>query len=154
MITNMNKFKNILKNKNIKPTYHRLKILEYIIKNIGTHPTAEMIYDALKSEIPTISMTTVYNTMNSFLDKGLVTSVIITGTEVRYDYNISPHHHFQCRKCGKIFDIDIKCPFVAGEKKVVNGHKIEKVHRYFKGICKDCSKSMENKVKNCNNFVS
>lgn len=141
MITNMNKFKKILKQKNIKPTYHRLKTLEYIVKNMGTHPTAEMIYDALKGEIPTISMTTVYNTMNSFLDKGLVTSVIITGTEVRYDYNTSPHHHFQCRKCGKIFNIDVKCSYATGKKKLVNGHKIEKVHGYFKGICKNCSKS-------------
>lgn len=141
MITNMDKLKNILKQKNIKPTYHRLKTLEYIVENIGTHPTAEMIYDALKGEIPTISMTTVYNTMNSFLDKGLVTSVIITGTEVRYDYNKSYHHHLQCRKCGKIFDIDVKCPFATGEKKLVNGHKIEEVHGYFKGICRNCSKS-------------
>lgn len=139
MNTNLDKLKNILKQKNIKPTYHRLKTLEYIVENIGTHPTAEMIYDALKDEIPTISMTTVYNTMNSFLDKGLVTSVIITGTEVRYDYNTSPHHHFQCRKCGKIFNIDVKCSYATGKKKVVNGHKIEKVHGYFKGICRNCS---------------
>ncbi len=137
----MNKFKNILKQKNIKPTYHRLKILEYIVENMGTHPTAEMIYDALKGEIPTISMTTVYNTMNSFLDKGLVTPVIITGTEVRYDYNKSHHHHLQCRKCGKIFDIDIECPLALGKKKFINGHRIEEVHGYFKGICKNCLKS-------------
>jgi len=141
MITNMKTLKDILKKKDIKPTYHRLKILEYIAKDMGAHPTVEMIYDVLKNEIPTVSITTVYNTLSKFLEKELVSSVIITGTEVRYDYNTSPHHHFQCKKCDKIFDIDIECPFASGKKKTVYGHKIEDVHGYFKGICKNCLKS-------------
>lgn len=141
MITNLKTLKDILKKKDIKPTYHRLKILENIVNDIGNHPTVEMIYDELKDEIPTISITTIYNTLSKFLEKELVSPVIITGTEVRYDYKKSPHHHFQCRKCGKILDLDIECPFATGRKKIVNGHKIEDVHGYFKGICKNCLKS-------------
>lgn len=134
----MNKLKNILIEKGIKPTYHRLKILKYIYKNIVSHPNVEVIYDALKDDIPTISMTTIYNTLNAFLKKGLVSSVIITGTEMRYDYNTSHHHHFLCRKCGKIFDIDIECPYVTDERSSISGHGIEELHGYFKGICKNC----------------
>jgi Fe2+ or Zn2+ uptake regulation protein len=105
----------------------------------------EMIYEALSRKIPTMSMTTVYNTLSAFLEKDLVAEVTITGTEVRYDFVTTPHHHFLCKKCGKIIDIDIKCPI--GDKKKIYGHRIEEFHRYIKGICKDCLKSEKNKSK-------
>ena len=146
MITNLKQFKNMLIEKGIKPTYQRLKVLEYMSKNMKNHPTVEMIHEELLKDIPTISLTTVYNTLNTFLRKGLVDGVTITGTETRYDLDTSSHHHFLCKKCGKIVDIDVTCPFALGEKKVVGGNKIEEVHGYFKGICKDCSKSKKGKA--------
>ena len=140
----MKRFKILLKEKGIKPTYQRLKILEYMSKNMNIHPTVEMIYEKLIDDIPTLSLTTVYNTLNTLLEKGLVYGVTITGTETRYDFNTSPHHHFLCRKCGQIIDIDVKCPFAEGRKKATAGHRIEEVHGYFKGICKDCFEILRN----------
>ncbi|MGB3477701.1 MAG: Fur family transcriptional regulator [bacterium] len=147
-ISNMGKLKNILKEKDLKPTYQRLKVLEYLDKHMNGHPTVEMIYEALAKNIPTMSMTTVYNTLNAFLEKRLVSAVTITGTEIRYDFNTSPHHHFLCKKCGRIIDIDIKCPVV--DKKKIYGHRIEEFHRYIKGVCKDCLKNEKNKSKHNN----
>jgi len=132
----MERLKNILKTKGLKPTYQRLKILEYLNKHMHTHPTVEMIYEALAGRIPTISMTTIYNTLNAFLEKNIISAVTITGTELRYDVTTKPHHHFLCKKCGKIFDIDIKCPII--EKEQVKGNKIDEIHGYIKGICKNC----------------
>jgi Fe2+ or Zn2+ uptake regulation protein len=149
-ISNMGKLKNILKEKDLKPTYQRLKVIEYLDKHMNGHPTVEMIYEALSKNIPTMSMTTIYNTLNAFLEKGLVSAVTITGTEIRYDFNTSPHHHFLCKKCGKIIDIDIKCPIA--DKKKIYGHKIEEFHRYIKGICKNCLKREKNKPKHNNDF--
>jgi len=140
MISNINKLENLLKTKGLKPTYQRLKVLEYLNKHMDEHPTVEAIYEALSREIPTISMTTIYNTLNAFLEKGLVSAITITGTEVRYDYVTSHHHHFLCKKCDRIIDIDIKCPIMEGRKKRTHGHKIEEVHGYFKGLCKNCLK--------------
>jgi len=151
MITNMKQLKKLLGEKGIKPTYQRLKILEYMSKNMKNHPTVEMIHEELLKDIPTISLTTVYNTLNTFLEKGLVDGVTITGTETRYDLDKSSHHHFLCKKCGKIVDIDVTCPFALGEKTVVRGNKIEEVHGYFKGICKDCAKSIRSKTKKRSN---
>jgi len=136
----MERIKNVLNEKGIKPTYQRLKILEYMDKNTKNHPTVEMIYEELLKDIPTISMTTIYNTMNTFLEKGLVYGVTITGTGVRYDFNTNPHHHFLCKKCGRIMDINVKCSFAERSKNSVCGHQIKEVHGYFKGICKDCLK--------------
>ncbi len=146
MISKMEIFKNILEERGIKPTYQRLKILEYMSESVKSHPTVEMIYEKLAKDIPTISMTTVYNTLNALSEKGLVAAVTITGTETRYDFNTSSHHHFLCKKCGTIIDIAIECPFAVGQEKAVDGHRIEEVHGYFRGICADCLRSEKNKA--------
>jgi len=139
-----------LESKDLKPTYQRLKVLEYLHKHRNNHPTAETIYHALVGKIPTISVTTIYNTLNILLKKGLVSAETITGSEIHYDSVTDPHHHFLCVKCGKIVDIDIKCPFVQGKRKTVNGHRIKEVHGYFKGLCRDCYKKEKNKNKQAN----
>jgi Fe2+ or Zn2+ uptake regulation protein len=138
MFTMIETLKNILKEKGIKPTYQRLKILDYMSQNIRNHPTVDMIYAELAKEIPTISMTTVYNTLSTFIEKGLVCGVTITGTEVRYDFNTESHHHFLCKKCGQIKDIDIPCSLAAKKGELVDGHRLEEIHGYFKGTCRDC----------------
>ena len=60
--------KNELSAKGVRPTYIRLKILDYLKKNM-THSTADMIYEALLKEIPTLSKMSVYNTLKMFSEK-------------------------------------------------------------------------------------
>ena len=136
MITNMERLKEVLTDKGLKPTYQRLKILEYLEGHVNAHPTVEAIYEALVKRIPTMSMTTIYNTLNTFIEKNLVSAVTITGTELRYDCMIKPHHHFLCKKCGTIFDVEVKCPII--DRNHVSGHQIDEIHGYLKGICKGC----------------
>ena len=149
MIPKMEIFNNMLKDKEIKPTYQRLKILEYMCDNTKSHPTVEMIYEKLSKNIPTMSLTTVYNTLNALLEKGLVSAVTITGTEARFDINASSHHHFLCKECGKIIDVNVECPFAMGQKSI-SGLRIEEVHGYFKGTCADCLERKSNKIKGSN----
>lgn len=120
---------------NIQPSHQRLKILEMILDS-KDHPNVSSLYEKLVREIPTISRTTVYNTLNAFLEKGLITYLTISPEEVRYDSRVDPHHHLICRKCRKIIDIDICCQY--SQKQVFEGHCIEEVHGYFRGICRDC----------------
>ena len=135
MNTNMEKIKSLLKKKDVKLTYQRIKILDYI-KNRKKHPTFEMIYNDLVKEIPTISKTTIYNTLDVFIEKGLIIPVSIPGKDVRFDGNPSWHHHFICERCGRIIDLDIRCEYL--EKGEVEGHRIKEFYGYFKGICRDC----------------
>ncbi|KPK68160.1 hypothetical protein AMJ87_12265 [candidate division WOR_3 bacterium SM23_60] len=136
MITNMERLKNTLTANGLKPTYQRLKILEYLETHVDAHPTVEAIYEALVKKIPTMSMTTVYNTLNTFIAKNLASAVTITGTELRYDCVTTPHHHFLCQRCNKIYDVEIKCPII--DRNYVDGHQIDEIHGYLKGICKQC----------------
>lgn len=136
--TNSSEMKETLAEKGLKPTYQRILILDYLHANVKKHLTAERIYEKLSRKAPTLSLTTVYNTLGSFLEAGLVSAITITGTEVRYELTTTPHHHLLCKQCGRIIDINIQCP--NANRKNIQGYKIDEVHGYFKGICKSCLK--------------
>ena len=132
----------LLKSRKIKPSFQRIKIYEYLVTR-KNHPSTEMIYKKLLNKIPTFSRTTVYNTMDIFLEKGLVSLISIDDKEARFDADVSVHAHFMCTKCGKIFDV----PVNPGEIDISGLSKfvITENHINFKGICETCNaKSISN----------
>lgn len=135
MNTNMKIFKKLLNQHEIRPTHQRLVILDYMSKH-RTHPTVDDIYEAIKDHVATISKTTVYNTLHTFIQKGLVRGLLITANEVHYDINSFPHHHLLCTECGEIYDIPSEC--CCHSTGIVNGHKITDMQGYFMGVCKKC----------------
>ena len=131
----MEKYVKILKENNLKVTPQRLIVLKFLGEHY-THPTTDQIYKELKTNNPSLSKTTVYNALDTLEKHGIIQSLTICGNESRYDFNHGMHHHFLCKKCGSIFDIDVECPNLG--KMLECGHNVEEVHGYFKGICKDC----------------
>ena len=123
-----------LNEQNLKVTPQRLEILKYIDEH-RIHPTVDEIYQNLKKNNPSLSKTTVYNSVETLNRYHLSQSITITGNELRYDFNRKMHYHFLCKTCGEIFDIDIACPI---QDNINCKHKIDEVHGYFKGICKNC----------------
>ena len=123
--------------KGIKPTHQRITILGFLAKN-RTHPTIKSLHDSLIGAIPTLSKTTLYSTLELFAAKGLVTPLTIDPSEIRYDGLAASHHHFLCKRCGRIIDVDVSCP--TSRRGEIDGHQIKEVQGYFKGICKDCLK--------------
>ena len=137
MVIYLEKYVTILKQNQLKITPQRLAIMKYLDEN-RTHPTADRIYIDLKEKNPALSKTTVYNSVETLKEHGIIQSLTISGSELRYDFENKMHHHFLCKKCGIIIDIDIECPNIG--KMLESGHKVEEVHGYFKGICKKCLK--------------
>ncbi|MBN2558900.1 MAG: transcriptional repressor [Clostridia bacterium] len=129
------KIKNLLIQKNIRPSMHRIKILEYLLAN-ETHPTADRIYNALSAELPTVSRMTVYNTLAIFTERELVHEISIGENESRYDIVTEPHGHFKCTSCGTIYNFDIKADLLASIEPV--DFKVMERDVYFKGICPKC----------------
>jgi Fe2+ or Zn2+ uptake regulation protein len=127
--------KTFLSQVGINPSYQRLRILEYLLNNL-CHPTVDMIYSELIREIPTLSKTTIYNTLDLFEERGLILSLTIDESEVRYESNLVPHAHFKCEQCGGIFDVNVCHPIM--QKGFVQNHKVREGHLYLKGICRDC----------------
>ncbi len=126
-----------LKKKGIAPTIQRLVVLKFLEGSI-THPTVEEIYEALKGKYPTFSKATVYNTLQVLKEAGIIQELTIEKEKAHYDPRSDIHHHFFCRRCHQIYDVDIDCP--VAKRGEVEGHRIETVQAYFYGLCAECQK--------------
>ncbi|HPI04675.1 MAG TPA: Fur family transcriptional regulator, partial [Candidatus Goldiibacteriota bacterium] len=130
--------KALLKGKKIRPSIIRVKVLKYLLDN-RNHPTADRLFSALENDIPTLSRTSIYNTLKTFLDEGVVSEITIEDGNSRYDAFTGKHGHFICEKCGGVSDFDVKCATCAPES--LNGYKINQEHVYLRGLCPNCIKS-------------
>jgi Fur family ferric uptake transcriptional regulator/Fur family peroxide stress response transcriptional regulator len=114
----------------------RIAVMEYLINN-RIHPTIDEIYMALNPKMPTLSKTTVYNTLNLFLEKGAVQELVIDDKNARYDIDISMHAHFICKSCGQVQDVFDVNPalfqFPVSDKFKVTGVEIS-----YSGFCNSC----------------
>lgn len=127
-----------LTNAGIRPSVQRLAIFEYV-RNSCEHPTAEVVYEALRDELGSLSLTTVYNTLKLFVDAGLIMMLTIDDTFRCFDGNCYSHAHFRCNSCGRILDFKIKNDFLS----MVEGVEVLEVtdaQLYLKGFCTDCLK--------------
>jgi Fe2+ or Zn2+ uptake regulation protein len=126
---------NELKAKNVRLSHQRLKILEYLADHL-IHPTADQVYSGLQKDIPTLSKTTVYSTLNTLATAGMVRPLDIEGNEIRYDINVDNHGHFKCESCGKIHDFRVDIDSLSSGD--LKGFIIRDKNIYFKGICPAC----------------
>ena len=94
---------NTLSSYDIRPSVIRLMIYDYL-KGTKSHPTVDDIYKHVCVKAPTLSKTSVYNTVKLFASKGLIKVISIDGTQIRYDADICHHGHFKCEKCDNVFD--------------------------------------------------
>lgn len=130
----MEKFKETLNSAGIRPSYPRLRIYEYLSSR-RNHPTVEMIYGELHKDIPTLSKTTVYNTLHLFAEKGIAKVINIEDGEARYDVDVKLHGHFKCGSCGEVYDFHIGEIII---DKGIEGFQVDKREVYYYGICEDC----------------
>ena len=127
-----------LGDKGIRPSYQRIKVLEYLYCKEG-HPTADEIFRALSPDIPSLSKVTIYNTLHTFVEAGLVRVVDIDEVETRYDITLADHGHFLCEGCGTIYNFQVNIDQVPVE--ALNQFEITQKNVYFKGLCPICRKS-------------
>lgn len=121
----------------IKPSVQRMAIVEYLIDNIN-HPTVDQIYTALHDKYPTLSRTTVYNTVWLLAENGVVNTVNADPANTRFDINTYDHAHCRCKKCGKLFDI----PMPQMDSTQMPHHfKVDNVNVTFEGLCENCTKN-------------
>lgn len=131
---------NYLRKNSIKPSFQRIKIFEFLYQQ-DNHPTVDDIYRELVPVIPTLSKTTVYNTLGLFVTKGIAQQISIEDNESRYDAKINFHGHFKCENCGSVSDFELAETNIASIE--LAGFKINQRHVYFKGLCDVC----QNKTK-------
>jgi Fur family peroxide stress response transcriptional regulator len=128
----------ILKDKGLKVTPQRLAIYT-CLRNSYSHPTAEDIYKEVVVSNPSISLATVYKTLDSFSKVGLVNELHIVNEHSNYDAHMEQHSHLICSHCQKIFDytgssLSSLSDAVAKE----SGFDIQSSCFTFYGICPEC----------------
>lgn len=111
--------------------------MKYLDGNV-THPSVSDIYAALQERFPTMSLATVYNTMETLKEQGMVAELAIDPAKKRFDPNVEPHHHLICLECSKVVDVFAQFPVsLSNDEKqgfAIMGNRVD-----FYGICKDCA---------------
>ncbi|MDR0698286.1 MAG: transcriptional repressor [Tannerella sp.] len=130
----MNSISQHLSGYGIRPSVQRIAIMRYLTDN-RTHPTAEEIFEIMRKQIPTLSKTTVYNTLKLFVRQGAATCIGIDEKNARFDGCVKPHAHFRCKKCGRIIDLEMDIE----HQLPGNFHgTVDEAYFYIKGTCEAC----------------
>ncbi|MCK5101772.1 MAG: transcriptional repressor [Cyclobacteriaceae bacterium] len=104
-IIGSDQIKHVLEDHSIRSTSQRVDIAKVLLAK-PQHLSAEQVLAHVNTKDNLVSKATVYNTLNLFVDKGLIKQVIIDSRYVFYDSNTEPHHHFYNEDTGLLYDID------------------------------------------------
>ena len=120
----------------LKASHQRISVLSYLL-DCNYHPNAEEIFRGVRSIDPKMSRATIYNTLKTFSEVGLVRVLEFKDSENRYDVNPHDHAHFRCRSCGELFDIDMPRGF--SEWPQLQGYVIDRQAVLLNGLCPEWS---------------
>ncbi len=124
------------RNTGMRMTHQRMEIFREVAQT-DQHPDADTIFRRVRERVPTVSHDTVYRTLASLEEMGLVSRVDLTGGRARYDANCDDHHHFVCKRCGSISDLYLndEIPLPEG---IENLGSVESLHVQVRGVCHNC----------------
>lgn len=129
----------ILKEHHLKVTPQRLSIFK-MLRHTKAHPSAETIYQSLIQEHPTMSLATVYKTLDTFVQHGLIQQLNLGEDSYRYDADTTPHSHLQCTQCKTVVDLPLldKVHELRSEVQEYTGYELSSEQLYFYGKCPKC----------------
>ncbi|CAI8268301.1 MAG: Peroxide operon regulator [Opitutia bacterium UBA7350] len=130
-------YKNLLKNalarSGLRATKQREQIFTVLLDK-RDHPTADEIYARARGEMPSISLATVYNCLETLTESGLIRAVNFEREPTRYCPNLTQHAHFYCKATGEVIDIDLKDSLLAELKAALpEGYCAEQIDIAFNG---------------------
>jgi Fe2+ or Zn2+ uptake regulation protein len=94
----------LLKDHGIQPSAQRLAVAEYVLRT-QDHPSADEVLARVRGRVPMISRATVYNTLNLFVEKGLLKTYVLAEGRLVFDPHVEAHHHFVDDDTGTILDV-------------------------------------------------
>ncbi len=122
----------------MRATGPRVAILS-LLEGERTHPSAEQIHEALSGELPSLSLSTVYSTLESFLQVGLVRRIPTPEGRLRVDGTTQDHDHAVCRSCGHVFDVPRDSRVHAqSDVTLPDGVELVGVHIEYEVVCSAC----------------
>jgi len=103
MESNLEDIKRKISQGGLKLTHQRMVILK-AINEAGNHPTAEKVFEQIKSSNPSVSLGTVYKTLDSFVNAGIIQKFVDNNGVMRFDAILEAHSHLYCNKTHEILD--------------------------------------------------
>jgi len=141
----LDRLKDTLRRAGVRLTHQRLEIFREIAST-GEHPDAESVYKRLKRRLPTVSLDTVYRNLWLLRDLGLIDTLGVANRSIRFDANMTPHHHFICTVCGRTQDFHcLDFDRLRAPKQAAILGRVEQTQVNFKGICLKCESSRKRK---------
>ncbi|HWR17379.1 MAG TPA: Fur family transcriptional regulator [Terriglobales bacterium] len=133
-------FRKLCKESGLALTHQRQVIFNTLAEM--HHPSPEEVYDEVKKAIPSISHATVYKTLHTFVEHGILRELSPHHGTLRVDMGTEPHHHLICIRCKTVMDVE---PESVGPVKVMGklpkGFKVERVAVEIQGLCGKCAKA-------------
>ena len=133
--------------KGIRPSPQRMAVYSALYGR-KDHPSADTLFNELRPSMPTMSKTTVLNTMRLFQSVGLIRDVRCEEGELRFDGCPEFHAHFKCRECGALIDVPVEDSHKKTYAKVPDGFIVDDEQLIYYGICKKCNATKNKKGKN------
>jgi Fe2+ or Zn2+ uptake regulation protein len=121
----------------LKITPQRLRIFEALHEN-AEHPTAEDVFERVRTDLPTISLRTVYQTLNDLTAMGELDQLDLGTGSARFDPNLDRHHHLVCDHCGTVHDVHADLDAVHLPEAAAQGFEVSATEVVFRGVCADC----------------
>ena len=134
----LREFEEVCRKEGLKITHQRLEVFKELL-NSQDHPTVEKLYRRLLRKLPTISLDTVYRTLTTLEQHGLVTRVQTLESQARFEGRIDNHHHAICKNCGKITDFQWELLDAAAlPDEIIKWGRIEQKNITLLGLCREC----------------
>ena len=102
----LDRFTEACRERGMPVTHQRLAVFRALLES-ESHPDADAIHKSLRGAYPTLSLGTVYKTLEMLQSLGLARAVSSPGPTRRFDGNQSPHHHLWCTRCGRLMDVEL-----------------------------------------------
>ena len=128
----------------IHPSRQRVAIGEYVLQT-EEHPSAERVLEEARKQLPSVSQATVYNTLNLFVEKGLLKALQLEPGHTVFDPHVGPHHHFIDDDSGHIHDIPWTAVNVQGTEDLAE-FEIDEVQIIFRGRRKAPTSATEKRL--------
>lgn len=123
-----------LRENGIQPSAQRVAVAEYVL-NTTEHPSADLVWKRVRDRVPYISRATVYNSLNLFVEKGILRALNIAEQSVVFDPMLDTHHHFIDEETGTIHDVPWEAVQVCRMEKL-RGYEIHDYQVVMRGVRK------------------
>jgi Fur family peroxide stress response transcriptional regulator len=126
-------------------TPQRIAVYE-MLKGTKSHPSAESIYDSIKDRYPTMSFATVYKTLKTLVEIGMIQEINVGEGNFRYDANASSHPHITCINCRRVDDVEgTDLSSINSDIKSFTNYDVLSSKVYFYGVCPECMDKRDKK---------